>query len=66
MQHSAWRRALRRELGWLLAAKLIALLLLWWLFFSPTHRVVVDAAATMRQLGVSAAAPAHHDGVRHD
>jgi hypothetical protein len=66
MQHSAWRRALRRELGWLLAAKLIALLLLWWLFFSPAHRVVVDVSAAMRQLGVSAASAAHHDGTPHD
>jgi len=28
-----WRRSLRNELGWLLAAKLAALTLLWVLFF---------------------------------
>jgi hypothetical protein len=33
--HAArWRRALLRALGWSLLAKLLALLLLWWLFFS--------------------------------
>ncbi|HYL72476.1 MAG TPA: hypothetical protein VEY89_14340 [Candidatus Dormibacteraeota bacterium] len=63
MQHRVWRRALRRELGWLLAAKLLALALLWWLFFSPPHRVAVDAAATLRQLGVMPA-PAAHPGAR--
>ena len=29
----AWRRALRNDLAWLLAAKLAALTLLWALFF---------------------------------
>ena len=31
--HPPWRAALRRELAWLLAAKLAALSLIWALFF---------------------------------
>ena len=46
---------MKRELTWILAAKLAALGLLWLLFFSGAHRVAVDAPATSRQLGVVAA-----------
>jgi hypothetical protein len=55
MQHRGWRRTLRRELTWLLALKGAALVLLWWLFFSPPHRVPVDGAAARRQLAVAPA-----------
>jgi uncharacterized membrane protein len=47
-----WRRRLRRELAGLIALKLVALALLWWLFFSPAHRAAVDADAAGRRLGV--------------
>jgi len=58
-----WRRRLRRELAGLIALKLVALALLWWLFFSPTHRTAVDADAAGRRLGVTEgpAQVAHHD-----
>jgi hypothetical protein len=58
---AGWRSALRRELSVLLLLKALALALLWWLFFSPGHRTVVDASATSRRLAVTAplrAAPA--------
>jgi type II secretory pathway component PulM len=51
-----WRRRLRRELAALIALKLVALALLWWLFFSPAHRTVVDADAAGRRLGMAEAA----------
>jgi hypothetical protein len=44
---------MKRELTWILAAKLAALGLLWLLFFSGSHRVAVDAPATGRQLGLA-------------
>jgi hypothetical protein len=44
---------MKRELTWILAAKLAALALLWALFFSGAHRLAVDAPATGRQLGVA-------------
>ena len=40
----------------LITLKLVALALLWWLFFSPAHRTVVDADAAGRRLGVPQAA----------
>jgi hypothetical protein len=43
---------MKRELTWILAAKLAALGLLWALFFSGAHRPPVDAPATSRQLGI--------------
>ena len=51
-----WRRRLSREMAALIALKLVALALLWWLFFSPAHRTVVDADAAGRRLGVTEAA----------
>jgi len=50
-RHS-WRGVLRRELSLLMLGKLAALILLWWLFFSPTHRAPVDAATTGRRLAL--------------
>jgi hypothetical protein len=44
---------MKRELTWILAAKLAALGILWVLFFSGAHRVAVDAPATSRQLGIA-------------
>jgi len=41
-----WRRSMRRELAWILVVKLLALLALWSLFFSPAHRIRVDGTAT--------------------
>jgi len=58
-EQTLWRRRLSRELTGLIALKLVALALLWWLFFSPAHRTTVDADAAGRRLGVTqAAAPA--------
>ena len=56
-EQTPWRRRLRRELAGLIALKLVALALLWWLFFSPAHHTVVDADAAGRRLGVAQAAP---------
>ncbi len=47
-----FRPALRRDLGLLLVLKSAALALLWWLFFSPTHRLPVDAMSTGRHLAL--------------
>jgi hypothetical protein len=51
-EQSRWRRHLSRELAGLIAIKLAALALLWWLFFSPAHRTTVDADTAARRLGV--------------
>jgi hypothetical protein len=48
-----WRRRLRRELAGLVALKVAALALLWWLFFSAAHHTRVDAAAAGRRLGMT-------------
>jgi uncharacterized membrane protein len=45
-----WRGALRRHLAALLLLKVVALALLWVLFFSPAHHARVDAAAVSRHL----------------
>jgi hypothetical protein len=50
---ASWRRRLRRELTGLLALKVAALALLWWLFFSPAHRITVDGEAASRRFGVA-------------
>jgi hypothetical protein len=55
-EQTLWRRRLGREVAGLIALKLLALALLWWLFFSPGHRTVVDADAAGRRLGVPPAA----------
>ena len=60
-----WRAALRRDVSLLLLFKAIALALLWWLFFSPAHRPIVDPAATGRHLALEAPPPqqgADHSG----
>jgi hypothetical protein len=48
-----WRRSLQRELAALLMLKVAALALLWWLFFSPAHRITVDAEAAGRHLAAT-------------
>ena len=55
-EQTLWRRRLSRELTGVIALKLVALALLWWLFFSPAHRTRVDADAAGRRLGVTQAA----------
>jgi hypothetical protein len=47
-----WRRGLVRKVSWLLAAKLVGLLLLWAFFFSPGHRVKVTPEGTGRILAI--------------
>ncbi len=54
MKYPEWRRTLRCELAWLVALKVAALALLWWLFFS--HRTPVDGQAESRQLALTRAA----------
>jgi len=54
MNYPGWRRRLRRELSWLVALKVGALALLWWLFFS--HSSPVDGQAEGRRLALTAAA----------
>jgi hypothetical protein len=44
---------MKRELTWILAAKLAALGLLWLMFFSGSRRLTVDVPATPRQLSVT-------------
>jgi hypothetical protein len=48
-----WRSELRRAIATLLALKLAALSLLWWAFFSPSHRTAVDAAAASQRLSLA-------------
>jgi len=47
-----WRRNLRHKIAWLLVAKLLGLLALWGLFFSPYHRVEVTPERTERLLAL--------------
>jgi len=51
-----WQSRLRRGIGVTLLLKLLALLALWLLFFSPAHRLAVTPAAVDRLLSVDAAA----------
>jgi hypothetical protein len=48
---------LAREIGLVLALKLVALAVLYWLFFAPAHQVSVDADRAAAQLF----APAGHN-----
>jgi hypothetical protein len=47
-----WRRVFRRELGWALVFKFVALALLWILFFSPSHRHHMDDESASRQFAI--------------
>jgi hypothetical protein len=51
-RNAPWRAALRRDVTALLILKLLALMLLWLLFFSPAHRTPIDAGAIGRRLAV--------------
>ena len=51
-----WRRVLRRHLTVLLAIKLLALVVLWALFFSPVHRTAVDSRGVERHLAAQGGA----------
>jgi hypothetical protein len=53
MNDPGWRRALGRELVWLMTLKVAALALLWWLFFSPLHHSPVDGEAAGRRFAVA-------------
>ena len=50
VQALPWRRALRRELAWILLLKFAALTLLWLLFFRGADRSGADAAALAQRL----------------
>jgi hypothetical protein len=56
-----WRAHLRRSIGWTLFLKLVALLALWALFFSPGHRtdVTPDGVDSKLVLGTGQEKP--HD-----
>ena len=47
-----WQRRMRREIGWLMLAKLAALIILWATFFSPAHRPSVDGRITADRLAL--------------
>jgi len=69
MNHPGWRRALQRELAWLMTLKVAALALLWWLFFSPPHPSAVDGEAASRRFAVTpsaVSAPASNPSGRED
>ena len=51
-----WQVGLRRRISWTLLLKLIALLALWLLFFSPAHRTPVTPDAVEALLSVDAVA----------
>ena len=53
-----WRHELRRAIAAALALKLVALALLWALFFAPVHRTTVDAEAAGERLSLPPAARA--------
>jgi len=50
---SDWRTRLRRRISWSLLFKLLALLALWVLFFSPQHRIHVTAEAVGTRLSAN-------------
>jgi hypothetical protein len=52
-RNAPWRAALRRDVAALLILKLLALTLLWLLFFSPADRAVIDAGSIGRRLAVA-------------
>lgn len=45
-----WAGRLRRHLGWLVAAKLLLIVLLFGLFFSPSQRPAIDAPGVADRL----------------
>ncbi|MBS0366111.1 MAG: hypothetical protein JSR67_09840 [Proteobacteria bacterium] len=62
---SRQRPAQARTIAVALLCTPLALLLLWWVCFSSTHRPAVDAQSMGRQLGAAAAVAVEHcTGVR--
>jgi hypothetical protein len=57
-----WQRAMRWKIAGLLCGKLALLMLLWALFFSPSHRSTVDSAAAGDRFGVSLGRPGSSSG----
>ncbi|HEY7378289.1 MAG TPA: hypothetical protein VH542_06370 [Steroidobacteraceae bacterium] len=47
-----WRRALGRQIAWLLALKAVALLILWLLFFSAAQHAPVTPSSSAQHLAV--------------
>lgn len=52
------RRRLHSEIMFLLGIKAVALVAIWYLFFSPAHRIQVDSEVTGERLGLTAPANA--------
>ncbi len=52
------RRRLGHEIAILLAAKAVALTLIWYVFFSPDHQTHVDGEVTGERFGLSPPAKA--------
>jgi hypothetical protein len=52
-----WRRRMRWQLAGSLLAKLAALLLLWWLFFSDSHDGPMNPETVRAHLGLDRASP---------
>ena len=59
--HADWRRGIRRSISWALLVKLIALIALWAIFFSPSHRVDMTAERVDSRLVIDAAPEKSHD-----
>lgn len=55
-QDSDWRTGLKQRIGWSLLLKLLALLALWALFFSPQDRIHVSAGDVSGRLAADAVA----------
>lgn len=53
--HADWRRDIRRSISWALLVKLIALIALWAIFFSPPHRLDITAERVDSRLVIDAA-----------
>lgn len=53
--YADWRRHIRRSICWVLLVKLIALIALWALFFSPAHRLHVTPERVNSQLVIETA-----------
>jgi len=51
-----WRNCMRRRVFLFLTVKFAALMLLWWLFFSPPHRQHIDGEVTSEHLSVAPSA----------
>jgi hypothetical protein len=56
-----WRARLVRKLGWVFALKLLALTLIWLLWFAPGRIAPVDASSTGAHLGFARGQPAALD-----